>query len=69
MFNGADGKEYVKHLTMRRRYVLRPEKTKHITAGQFVKKFRLISIIFVYFILCAVLPQASRQETQKPARN
>ena len=52
VFYGADGKEYTKHQTMRRRYVLKPEKAKHITAGQFVKKFRLITI-FIFFYLTA----------------
>jgi hypothetical protein len=65
VFNGADGKEYTKHQTMRRRYVLKPEQAKHITAGQFVKKFRLITI-FIYFLLNTLFPQPDRQETQKP---
>jgi hypothetical protein len=40
VFNANDGKIYVKHPQWRKRYVLRPERLEHITAGQFVKKFR-----------------------------
>lgn len=40
VFNGNDGKVYIKHPQWRRRNVLRPERASPITAAQFVKKFR-----------------------------
>ena len=35
IFVGLDGLDYVKTKTWRRRYVLKPGPTKHVTAGQF----------------------------------
>jgi hypothetical protein len=63
IFTGADGRDYTKHPSMRRKYVLRPEKTKNITSGQFAKKFRLITI-FLFLLLYTLFPQLDRQETR-----
>ena len=41
IFVGLDGLDYVKTKTWRRRYVLKPGPTKHVTAGQFSQFYKL----------------------------